>query len=154
MIDLPEDFRDLLIELHDAGAEFVVVGGYAVAFHGYPRATKDLDVLIRATPENAERVYQGLAAFGAPLQAFSVGAADFASYQGVLQVGIPPIRIDILNRVDGITFDAAIAECETFDVDGRRIPIVGRAALLANKRASGRPQDLADIAALEALRGP
>ena len=76
MIELPDDFRDLLIELHDAGAESVVLGGHAVAFHGHPRATKDLDVLVRATRANAARVYQALAAFGAPLQAFEVSEAD------------------------------------------------------------------------------
>src|SRR5689334_9461541 len=75
VIDLPEDFRDLLIELSDAGAAFVIVGGYAVAFHGHPRATKDLDVLIKADAENAGRVYRALAAFGAPLAAFEVQAA-------------------------------------------------------------------------------
>ena len=149
MIELPEDFRDLLIELADAGTEFVVLGGHAVAFHGHPRATKDLDVLIRAVPENAERVYQALAAFGAPLEAFEVKAADFVTYEGVLQIGLPPRRIDILNRVNGITFDEAVAEGAHFTLDGRRIPVIGRTALLANKRATGRAQDLADVEAIE-----
>ncbi|HET7585080.1 MAG TPA: nucleotidyltransferase [Gemmatimonadaceae bacterium] len=153
MIDLPDDFRDLLVELADAGADFVVVGGHAVAYHGHPRATRDLDVLIRAVPENGERVYRALAAFGAPLETFDIGAADFATYDGVLQVGLPPRRIDILNRVDGISFDDAIAEGAHFILEGRRIPVVGRAALLRNKRASGRPQDMADIAAIESKEG-
>ena len=74
------DFRDLLVELSDAKAEFVVVGGYAVAFHGHPRATKDLDVLVRPTPSNAARVYAALAAFGAPLNSFEVSVEDFADY--------------------------------------------------------------------------
>ncbi|MCZ7678658.1 MAG: nucleotidyltransferase [Sandaracinaceae bacterium] len=151
MIDLPEDFRDLLVELHDAGAEFVVVGGHAVAFHGHPRATKDLDVLVRATPANATRVYRALAAFGAPLHTFEVAEEDFASYDGVLQIGLPPRRIDVLNRADGITFDDAVADGERFELDGRAIPVIGREALLRNKRAAGREQDLADVAALEAL---
>lgn len=149
MIELPEDFRDLLIELSDAGAAFVVLGGYAVAFHGHPRATKDIDVLIRADADNAERVYRALAAFGAPLSAFEVGPADFATFDGVLQVGLPPRRIDILNRADGITFNDAIAEGAGFTLDGRKIAVIGLAALLRNKRAAGRPQDLADIDALE-----
>ena len=110
MIELPDDFRDLLIELADAGAEFVLVGGHAVAFHGHPRATKDMDVLIRASTGNAELVYRALANFGAPLAAFEVQAADFATYDGVLQIGLPPRRVDILNRADGITFDEAIAD--------------------------------------------
>lgn len=149
MIELPDDFRDLLLALSEAGAEFVVLGGHAVAFHGHPRATKDLDVLVRANPENAQRVYRALAAFGAPLSAFEVGEADFAEYDGFLQMGVPPLRIDILNRADGITFDEAIAEGASFDLEGRAIPVIGRTALLKNKKAAGREQDLADVKALE-----
>jgi hypothetical protein len=149
VIELPEDFRDLLIELSDAGAAFVIVGGYAVAFHGHPRATKDLDVLIKADVENAERVYRALAAFGAPLAAFDVQAADFADYDGVLQVGLPPRRIDILNRANGITFNEAIAEGVGFTLEGRKIAVIGLAALLKNKRAAGRAQDIADVEALQ-----
>ncbi len=148
MIDLPEDFRDLLMELADAGAEFVLVGGHAVAFHGHPRATKDMDVLIRANTSNAERVYRALAAFGAPLESFEVQAKDFASYDGVLQIGLPPRRIDIINRADGITFDEAVAEGSGFTLDGRKVPVIGRAALLKNKLATGRTQDAADVEAL------
>lgn len=149
MIELADDFRDLLVELHDAGAAFAVVGGHAVAYHGHPRATKDLDVLVRADHENAERVYRALAAFGAPLSAFAVHAEDFATYDGVLQIGLPPCRIDILNRVQGVSFDEVVADGATFDLQGRRIPIIGRSALLKNKRAVGRAQDLADVEALE-----
>jgi len=152
VIDLPDDFRDLLVELADASAEFVVLGGHAVAFHGHPRATKDLDVLVRATRENAARVYRALANFGAPLAAFEVTEADFSTYDGVLQIGLPPRRIDILNRANGITFDEAVAAGDTFDLEGRQIPIIGLAALVANKRAAGREQDLADIKALTRKR--
>lgn len=151
-MELPDDFRDLLLELADAGADFVLVGGHAVAFHGHPRATKDMDVLIRANRGNAERVYQALAAFGAPLEAFEVRAEDFASYEGVLQIGMPPRRIDILNRADGITFDEAVAEGASFPLDGRTIPVIGRDALVKNKRAAGRAQDIADLEAI--ARGP
>jgi predicted nucleotidyltransferase len=151
-LELPDDFRDLLIELHDAGAEFVVVGGHAVAFHGHPRATKDIDVLVRAEQANAVLVYKALAAFGAPLASFEVSEADFVTYDGVLQIGLPPRRIDILNSVAGVTFDEAIAEGASIQIEGRRIPVIGRSALLKNKRAAGRPQDLADVAALERPR--
>ena len=156
MIELPDDFRDLLVELLDAGVEFVVLGGHAVAYHGHPRATKDLDILVRASAANAARVYRALASFGAPLDLFDVKEADFAAYDGVLQIGLPPRRIDILNRADGITFDEAIAGARSFEVAGRDVPVIGLDALLKNKRASGREQDVADIKALEALhrRGP
>jgi hypothetical protein len=149
MIELFDDFRDLLVELHIAGARFVVLGGHAVAFHGHPRATKDLDILVEADADNAKRVYAALAAFGAPLSAFEVGVDDFASYDGVLQLGVPPRRIDIINRADGITFAEAIADGESFSIEGCEIPVIGRSALIKNKRAAGRPQDIADVKALE-----
>jgi hypothetical protein len=81
-----------------------------------------------------------------------VGEGDFATYDGVLQIGVPPRRIDILNRADGIAFDEAIEAGDAFEVEGRRIPVIGLDALLRNKRAANRPQDLADIEALEAAR--
>lgn len=149
MIELFDDFRDILVELHKAGARFVVLGGHAVAFHGHPRATKDLDILVESTPDNASRVYAALAAFGAPLSAFEVGVEDFASYDGVLQLGVPPRRIDILNRADGITFAEAVADGESFELDGCAIPVIGRSALIKNKRAAGRAQDIADVKALD-----
>ncbi len=150
MIELPDDFRDILREFHDAGVEFVVVGGHAVAFHGHPRATKNLDILVRASQSNAHRVYRALAEFGAPLQSFEVTEADFAVYDGVLQIGLPPNRVDILNRISGVTFDEAIAEGAAFEVDGRRVPVIGLRALLENKRTTGRTQDAADVEALSA----
>lgn len=147
-MELFDDFRDILLELCEAQARFVVLGGHAVAFHGHPRATKDLDILVQADEENARRVYAALAAFGAPLSAFEVGVEDFASYDGILQLGVPPRRIDIINRADGITFAEAVQDGDTFQVAGRAIPIIGRSALLKNKRAAGRAQDLADVHAL------
>jgi hypothetical protein len=96
-------------------------------------------------------VYQALAAFGAPLEAFDVAAADFATYDGFLQIGLPPLRVDILNRAAGITFDEATAAGDAFELEGRTIPVIGRAALIKNKRAAGRTQDLADVEALSKL---
>ncbi len=153
MTDLHDDFRDLLVELADAGADFVVVGGFAVSFHGHVRATKDLDVLVRPTDDNAKRVYAALATFGAPLHAFDVAEGDFADYDGILQIGVAPVRIDVINRIAEVSFDEAVGDGASFIVDGRTIPVIGREALLRNKRAAGRPQDLADVAALMALDG-
>lgn len=153
VIELPDDFRDILIELHDAGAEFVLVGGHAVAFHGHPRATKDLDILVRADADNAKRVYHALAAFGAPLESFEVDEEAFAQYDGVLQIGLAPRRIDILNRATGITFAEAVANSGRFDLEGRPVRVIGLDALLKNKAAAGREQDLADIKALKRLHG-
>jgi len=152
LIALPDDFRDVLIALADAGAAFAVVGGHAVAFYGHPRATKDLDVLVQADAQNAERVYRALIAFGAPVQAFDITVADFAGYNGVLQIGVPPLRIDLLTSISGISTTNALENCETFELEGRIIRVIGLNALLANKRAAGRVQDLADVAILERLQ--
>lgn len=147
-MNLPNDFRDILVCLADAHAEFVVVGGYAVAHHGYVRATKDLDILVRAGTTNADRVLRALVAFGAPLRSLNISEEDFAVEGKVIQIGVPPLRIDLLTSVSGIGFDRAIENASLLDVDGRRVPIIGKEPLLENKQASGRPQDLADIAAL------
>lgn len=109
-----------------------------------------MDILIRANSSNAARVYSALAAFGAPLQNFEVQVKDFATYEGILQIGLPPRRVDIINRADGVSFDEAIAEGSSFTLEGRRIPVIGRAALIQNKRAAGRAQDAADVEALAA----
>ena len=146
---LPEDFRDLLVELAEAGADFVIVGGYAVAMHGHPRATKDIDIFLRPSPENSRKVFQALVAFGAPLQQFGVTEREFAIPGGVLQLGVAPCRIDLLTQATGITFEEAFADCRMLTVGGREVRVIGLAALLKNKRATARPQDLADVAALD-----
>ena len=138
---LPDDFRDALIALLEAEADAVLVGGYAVAFHGHPRATKDLDILVRPSSENALRVYAALVAFGAPLAAVGVGAGDFATPGRVVQIGLPPLRIDIVNQISGVTFDEAAAQAPRLDVRGHPFRVIGLGALLRNTRAAGRPQD-------------
>jgi hypothetical protein len=150
---LPDDFRDLLLELRASGAEFVLIGGHAVAFHGHPRATKDLDVFVRPSAENARRVFEALARFGAPLAGLKISIDDFASSGQTVQLGMPPLRIDVLTRIEGISFDDAVREAGSFPLAGQQIPVIGLDALLANKRAAGRPQDLADVDALERRHG-
>ncbi len=149
LIELSPDFRDLLIELVDAGADFVLVGGYAVAFHGHQRTTKDIDVLVRPTRENASKVFAGLRSFGAPLKSLNISENDFADYDGVVQFGSPPNRIDILTNVSGITFDEALNGSLEFDLEGRAVTVIGLDALLKNKRAAARDQDLLDVKTLE-----
>lgn len=148
MIDLNEHFNDILIELADSGADFVLIGGYAMAFHGHVRATKDLDVLVRATRENAAKVYSALAQFGAPMSSLKTSEGDLSEAGNVLQVGVPPNRIDILTAVSGITFDEAISGGRIFELDGRQIPVIDVNELIVNKRAAGREQDIADIKVL------
>lgn len=146
---LNPDFRDLLASLHGAGAEHLVVGGFAVAAWGFQRATKDLDVFIRPDPENARRVLEALSAFGAPL--FGVTAEELAAPGLILQLGVPPRRIDVMNRIEGVDFDAANAQRLLVKVTDLAIPVIGLAALLKNKRATGRPEDLRDVRKLERI---
>ena len=146
---LNADFRDLLTCLVREGVEFLLVDAYALAFHGVPRATGDIDVLVRATPANAERTWRALKAFGAPLAAAGVKPEDFARPAVVYQIGLPPRRIDVLTEISGVTFDEAWESRAEGELDGLAVPILGRAALLRNKRASGRLKDLADVERLE-----
>jgi hypothetical protein len=134
--------------LSAAEARFLIVGGYAVAVHGRPRATKDLDVWVEASPENARCVLQALRAFGAPLHGLT--ERDLETPGVGLQIGIPPQRIDVLTQVSGLLFeDAWPNRFEIALASDLTCPFVGLADLLKNKRAAGRPQDMADVAALE-----
>ncbi len=143
-----DDFSDLLGSLLDAEARFLVVGAHALAVHGVPRATGDLDVWVEPTPANAARVWRALLAFGAPVEAMKLAPADFQRPAVVVQIGLPPRRIDILTEITGVTFEEAwAARCE-HDVRGHRVPFLGRQALLKNKRAAGRSKDRADLDAL------
>ncbi|HSC86482.1 MAG TPA: hypothetical protein VLC09_04400 [Polyangiaceae bacterium] len=133
----------------DEKVEFVVIGGWAMALHGHGRGTDDLDVFIKATAENAARVYRALTSFGAPVAAHGVTAELFTQTGYGYRMGIKPHLIEILTQVDGIDFDEAIEESRTFELEGRAIAFIGRRALLKNKRAAGRPKDLADVDWLE-----
>ncbi len=143
-----QDFRDLLAELVKADVRFLVVGAHALGAHGVPRATVDLDVWIARTPDNARRVWAALAAFGAPLETLNIQEADFVRPDLVAQFGLPPFRIDILTGLSGLTFDEAWPNRIEADFDDVRVPFLGRAELIRNKRASGRKKDLADVESL------
>jgi hypothetical protein len=145
---LNEDFRDLLFEFSDGGVEFLLVGAFAVAFHGVPRATGDMDVFVRPSPENAKRVHAALARFGAPLDSAGVVPADFETPGMVYQMGLPPRRIDVLTEISGVSFDEAWDSRDLVELDGRIIAVIGREELLRNKQASGRPKDIADVSRL------
>jgi hypothetical protein len=137
------DFRDMLLALNAAKVDYLVVGAYAVAAHGYPRATGDLDIWVRATPESAIKIISALRAFGAPLTGVSEG--DFATPSIVLQIGLPPGRIDILTAVSGLQFNIAWPNRWELTIDNVTFPVIGRSDLIVNKRATGRPKDLADL---------
>jgi hypothetical protein len=149
--ELNEDFLDLLHAFVDAGVEFLVVGAHALAAHGVVRATGDLDVFVSPTATNADRVVAGLRAFGAPLSVHGVSRDDFAKPGTVYQLGLPPRRIDIITAISGVDFEQAAREAMTVVMGSIALRVPGRAALLANKRASGRPKDLEDASRLEQL---
>jgi hypothetical protein len=142
-----KDFHDVLRALSAENAEFLIVGAYAMAVHGHPRATGDLDIWVHATKENAERVFGALAKFGAPLARLK--PADFCDQDVVFQMGIAPNRVDILTSIDGVEFPDAWKDRMMSPVEGLSVPVIGREHLRQNKRASGRPKDLQDLAMLD-----
>lgn len=146
------DFVDLLRAFTDAEVRFLVVGAYALALHGRPRATGDLDVFVEPNAANAGRVVTALKAFGAPLHGVTEG--DFAAPGIVFQIGLAPRRIDILTELSGISFDEAWRSRAPGPFGPLQVDFIGRDAFIRNKRATGRPQDLADIDALERQAPP
>jgi hypothetical protein len=145
------DYLDLLRALNDAEARFLVVGAYAVAFHSEPRATGDLDLWVDPSSENAARVHRALMAFGAPLTDLTV--ADLATPDVVFQMGLAPRRIDILTSITGVAFEDAWRDRASASYGGVPFHVLGRAELIQNKRAVGRPKDLLDLELLGRHQG-
>ena len=143
------DFAEMLKALAAESVEFLVVGAYAVAGHGVPRATGDIDLWVRPTPDNAARVWRALERFGALRS--RVSPESFTQPDVVYQIGLPPNRIDFLTTIDGVAFDDAWAEKVPCVVSGIAFNMLSLRHLLENKRATGRPQDLADVARLQSL---
>jgi hypothetical protein len=144
------DYKDLLSTLNARRVKYLVIGAYAVAIYAQPRATKDLDILVKADPENAKAVFAALAEFGAPLQGLT--AADFEEPGSFFRMGREPVGIDILTAIPGVEFDVAWSRRMegVFDEETHlRASVISREDLLAAKRAAGRRQDLADIEAIE-----
>jgi len=140
---LPDDFKEFLRLLNAKGVDYLVVGGYAVGLHGYPRATVDLDVWIRSTAVNAERLIEALRAFG-----FDVPALEpriFIDPLSIVRFGVPPFRIEIMTSIDGVQYDACRLHAAVFDIDDLLLPVISLADLKTNKRAAGRNKDLADL---------
>jgi len=140
---LNQDHRDILTVFNAEEVEYLVVGAYALAAHGFPRATGDLDLHVHSTPDNAARVFRALGIFGAPLRDLQV--EDLSIPGIVYQVGLAPNRIDILTLIDGVEFLQAWENHLEIEVDGLIIPVISREDLIRNKKAVGRPQDLADM---------
>jgi hypothetical protein len=137
------DFSDLLRLFNDHSVRYLVIGGYAFIQYAEPRYTKDLDLWISTDSDNAQAVYRALKEFGAPLVGLSEG--DFAEEGFFYQMGVPPVRVDILMGIPGLTFENAWERRVEVDFDGLSVFFVSKSDLLTAKRASGRPQDLLDV---------
>ena len=145
---LNKDWREFLELLNSRGVDYVIVGAQSLAFHGRPRYTGDLDVLIRPTADNARRLLDVLTQFGFAGSGFN--ESDFVEPDQMIQLGRAPSRIDLLTSISGVTIDEAFGTRVSAVIDGIPVFTLGRDALIQNKRAVGRPQDLADLATLEA----
>ncbi len=145
------DFAEMLSALSAANAEYLVIGAHALSVHGRPRATGDLDLWVRPSEENAERVWKALERFGAPLH--DLRPEDLAAPDLVFQIGLAPSRIDILTSITGVTFEEAWKNRVDLEIDGITVAVLGREDLIRNKRAVARPRDLADIEELDAGKG-
>lgn len=143
---LPADWSEFINLLDAHRVRFLIVGAHALAAHGRPRATQDIDVWVEPTPENATRLCKALGAFGFPALANAV--EEFSTPERMATLGRPPLRIDVMTSVDGLTFTEAWEGRLSADFGGSKVYFLGRDALIKNKRASGRAKDLADIALL------
>ncbi|HTK38471.1 MAG TPA: nucleotidyltransferase [Pyrinomonadaceae bacterium] len=144
---LSRDFIDILSAFSEEKVEYMVVGGYAMAFHGYSRSTGDIDLWIRISNENAERVLEALKKFGGPL--FDLDINDLKRPGMVFQMGIVPQRIDIITEIDSVSFDEAWIDHKVVNIEGIDVPLIGKAHLLVNKKAVARPKDQIDVLWIE-----
>jgi len=140
------DFRELLALFNECGVDYMIVGGYALAYHGAPRFTGDLDLWVRPDRGNADRILVALDRFG--FGSLGLKASDFTEPDNVIQLGFPPVRVDIMTSLTGLTWDDAAAHRVEGEYGDLRVPFIGRDQFVANKRALGRARDLADLEAI------
>ncbi len=145
-MDLAPDFDEFIACLTARGVEFLIVGAYALAFHGVPRFTGDLDILVRPTPDNATRLLQAIADFGFPTA--DLVPADLVDPRRMLELGLPPVQLHVMSAISGVSWEDAHAHATRGRFGRHDVPVIGRSALIQNKRAAGRPKDLADLDAL------
>ena len=144
------DFKELLLEFNAHDVEYLIVGAHALAAHGHVRATKDLDVWVRPERSNAQKVIRALTEFGAPLSGLT--ADDLSRKETVFQIGLPPLRIDVITDIDGVEFAEAWSDRLETSFGGVRAFVISRHHLITNKKTAGRMQDLADVQQLEATK--
>lgn len=146
-MNLNPDFKEFIASLNESEVQYLVVGGYALALHGHPRYTKDLDIWVWTDPSNTQRLIEALARFG--FDSLGLTASDFEEPEQVIQLGYPPNRIDLLTTIDGVAFEECFSNRMTVEVDGVDVAFIDLVGLKANKAASGRLQDLADLEELD-----
>jgi len=146
MIRLPTDFKEFLQFLHSESVEYLLVGGYAVGYYGHPRATGDIDIWINPTAANAKRLTSALRRFG--FSAVTIEPQMFEQPQRVFSIGVPPLRIELLTSISGLQFNEAFSDRIDTEIDGVPVTVISLDGLKANKRASGRLKDLADLESL------
>lgn len=144
---LNQDFKEMLSCLKDEGVDFIIVGAYALAAHGFPRATGDIGIWVRNSFENAQKIIRALMKFGAPISHLS--EEDFTAPDVIVQLGVEPCRIDLLTGIDGVGFDEAWQNKINITIDDLEIDILSKKDLLRNKLAMGRDKDQGDIVWLE-----
>ena len=144
------DYTDMLKCLNKAGVDYMMVGGWAVNMYGYIRATVDLDIWILADSDNARKVYSAIAEFGAPVS--EMKPEEFAEYGMIFQIGVAPCRVDIISKISGVRYADAVTRAVQKTIDGIPVRIISLEDLIANKKASGRAKDLADVEVLEGCR--
>lgn len=140
---LTDDFKEFLKSLNARHVEYLVVGGYAVGLHGYPRATADIDIWVRSTAANAERVMAAVQDFG--FSSPELRTELFLSPRCLVRFGVPPFRIELMTTIDGVEFDACQSRKVIFDIEGLTVPVISLADLKVNKQAAGRHRDLNDL---------
>jgi hypothetical protein len=145
-VEAQPDFKELLALLNDHAVEHIVVGGFALAFHGAPRYTGDIDLFVRPTPQNAERIIRALAAFG--LVSSELSATDFIHPDRVVQIGVPPVRVDFLTSITGVSWEEADAGKMPGSYGDVPVFFLGREQFVKNKKAIGRKKDVADLEAI------
>lgn len=145
-MEIQQDFRDLLELFNAHKVEYIIVGGYALAFHGAPRYTGDIDIFVRPEDKNAARIMSALAEFG--FGSLGLAALDFERPGQVVQLGVPPVRIDIITSISGVSWSEAISHCAHGKYGDIQVRYIGREQFIMNKRTMGRKKDLADLEAL------
>ncbi len=147
MIEFPKDFKEFLRLLNSKEIEYLIVGGYAVGFHGYPRATGDLDIWIAIKKKNASKMVNALKAFGFDLP--EVKEELFLEKEKVIRMGYPPMRLEIITSIDGVLFEPCFKNRVIANLGDLKVNFISKGDLLINKKASGRPQDLVDFNKLQ-----